>query len=156
MKPTLGGNRPKLYLAGPIAGLTLDQANSWRAQCVELMPWAHHLTPLRGKDCLKDAGPISNVPYDHSVLTTSKGVTRRDHWDCTRADAVLVNLSGAKKVSIGTVMEIAFAYDHRVPTVVVMEEGNVHEHIMLREAAHYVVPTLFEAVKVLEWLFEVR
>jgi nucleoside 2-deoxyribosyltransferase len=79
----------------------------------------------------------------------------RDHWDVSRCDAVLVVLSGATRVSIGTVMELGWAYAYRKPVVAVMEEeGNPHEHGMVREALSYRVTTLDEAIDLLNILKE--
>lgn len=73
----------------------------------------------------------------------------RDFYDCTTCDILLVNLLGAKSVSIGTVMEIAWAYQKRTPIVLAIEsEGNIHEHLMIDEARGFRVPTLQEALDV--------
>jgi hypothetical protein len=78
----------------------------------------------------------------------------RDHFDATRCGVVLANLLGTDRVSIGTVMEIAWCYEARVPLVVVMEEdGNPHDHPMVNEAASYRVTTLDQAVGVIADLF---
>jgi hypothetical protein len=61
---------------------------------------------------------------------------------------------GAETVSIGTVMEISWAWSFRNPIVLVMEkEGNIHEHAMIREACPFRVETLEEAIEVLAALF---
>jgi hypothetical protein len=79
-----------------------------------------------------------------------------------RADVLLVNLLGAERVSIGTVMEIAWADAVRVPVVLVMEpsaeentglvpsKGNVHEHAMIRECVGFRVQTLDEGLNVVK------
>jgi len=75
----------------------------------------------------------------------------RDFFDCNRADVVVVNLLGATRVSIGTVMEIAWAYQRHTPTVVIMERDstvNVHEHPMIAEATGFRVETMEQAAHV--------
>jgi hypothetical protein len=74
----------------------------------------------------------------------------RDRFDATRCDVLLVNLLGAERVSIGTVMEIAWADLRRTPIVAVMEEGNVHEHGMVNEAIGFRVTTLDEALNIIK------
>ncbi len=58
----------------------------------------------------------------------------------------------AQKVSIGTVMEIAWAKAFQIPVIVIMEkEGNLHDHPMIRDCIGFRVETLLEAI----WLTKV-
>lgn len=112
----------------------------------ELIP--HGITPLspmRGKLYLLQETSIGDS-YEESVLSCQKGITTRDRWDCTRADVLLVNLIGAERVSIGTMMELGWADAVRVPIVLAMEPENIHDHAMVREVAGFILPALPEAV----------
>ena len=143
-----------IYTAGPITGCTYEGCTDWRDYAAKNLDSAkiECLSPMRGKDHLKGKGPLSAGTYD-GTLTSQKGIMGRDHFDCTRASAVLMNLKDTKKVSIGTVMEAAWAYDRQIPVVLVMEKGNLHEHVMFNETFTYRVNTLEEAVDVLRILF---
>lgn len=143
-----------VYLAGPITGLTYTGATNWRDKLSKDLnsDKVECLSPMRGKQHLLEAGVLHSGNYD-GILTTGKAITRRDYFDCTRADCVLVNLLGAEKVSIGTVMEIAWAYQAKIPTVVIMERNNVHNHVMVNEASHYIVESVEEAIGVIRYLF---
>jgi nucleoside 2-deoxyribosyltransferase len=66
--------------------------------------------------------------------------------DCTRSNLVLMNLLGADRVSVGTMIEVGWADAARNPIIVAMEPGNVHEHPMVSDCAGYIVPTLDEAI----------
>jgi nucleoside 2-deoxyribosyltransferase len=72
----------------------------------------------------------------------------RDFNDVRRCDALLVNLLGAAKPSLGTIMELAWAYAFQKPAVVAIEEkGNPHDgHPMIYEAIPFRVATLDEAI----------
>jgi nucleoside 2-deoxyribosyltransferase len=60
---------------------------------------------------------------------------------------VLVNLLGVKKVSIGTVMEIAFAHARQIPVILLIEsDGNPHEHPMIEQAIAFRVCTVEAAL----------
>ena len=111
------------------------------------------MSPLRGKNCyLKDLvgnGTIADH-YNNKLLSTQRGITVRDRNDVMTCDAILANLSDSKKVSIGTVMEIAWADMLRKPIVVVMDESNVHWHAMIREVSGFVTPYMKEAVELLK------
>jgi nucleoside 2-deoxyribosyltransferase len=74
----------------------------------------------------------------------------RDKLDVMRADALLVNLLTAPETpSLGTIMEIAWAYLLQKPIIVAMTEDNVHhKHPMIRSACSIILPTLEEAIDV--------
>jgi nucleoside 2-deoxyribosyltransferase len=141
-----------VYLAGPISGLAYNGAVDWR-QDVAAVLHDHGVTawsPMRSKEYLVREESLRVEGYDASVspLSTPSAIVTRDRWDCQRADVVLVNLVGAERVSIGTVLELAWADAARVPLVVAMEEGNLHEHAMVEALVGFRVPTLDEAVDV--------
>jgi nucleoside 2-deoxyribosyltransferase len=149
---------PQVYLAGPITGLTYDEGNDWRVavqaelQAVGIIGWS----PLRAKHFLREIGVLDAAGTPDSAyiglnpLSEPKGIMTRDRFDTTRSDMVLMNLVGATRVSIGTMIEAGWADAARVPLVVAMEEDNVHRHAMLNEAAGFIVPTLEEAVAVVK------
>ncbi len=140
-------SKPKIYLAGAISGLTYDDAEAWRINVAKaLSPDIECFSPLRNKQYLRVEGVLEQS-YPHNVFSSDKGINTRDHWDCMTSDLIFVNLLGASRVSIGTVMEIAWAHAYRKPCVVVMEQsGNVHEHPMIREAIGFRVQTIEEGI----------
>ena len=145
-----------VYLAGPISGLDLNGATSWRNIAKERLESVgiKAVSPLRGKDFLESAGVLEGS-YEDNPLSTQRGIMTRDHFDATKCGAVFVNLLGAQRVSIGTVMEMAWCFEARVPLIVAMEdEGNLHDHPMVREAISYRLPTLDAALAVTMTLFE--
>ena len=108
---------------------------------------------MRHKDYLLDRTDIKDT-YEDKVLSSQRGIFARDTWDTRRCDATFVNFLGAETVSIGTVMEISWAWAFHRPVVLVMEkEGNIHEHEMVREACPFRVETIEEGIDVLGALF---
>lgn len=140
--------RPTVYLAGPITGLEFDNAQDWRYRVAQELAGAgiDAFSPLRAKEYLRSEGPLEDQYLDLHPLSSGRGIMTRDRYDCTQRDMVLVNLLGATRVSIGTVMEIAWADLARKPIVCVMEADNIHRHAMLNEAVGFEVRTLDEAV----------
>lgn len=146
------------YLAGPITGLTFDGCTDWRDYAVKSLAEAgiKGLSPMRAKEFLKHMGPLpalKNAKEDYEYakygcLASSRGIMTRDRFDATRCDVMIVNLLDAQRVSVGTVMEIAWGDLVRTPIIAVMEEGNVHEHGMVNEAIGFRVATLDEALDV--------
>lgn len=145
----------KIYLAGPISGLTYDGAQDWRIEFTnKIDPRIGCFSPLRGKEYLKMRGPLEGA-YNEWPLSTDKGITTRDRYDCMGADLVVFNLLGCTgpnaRVSIGTMIELGWADASRNPAIVIMEkEGNVHEHPMLRETTHFRVDNMADAIKIAE------
>ena len=133
-----------IYLAGPISGLTYDGSEEWRNQFKSWMPpEIACYSPLRSKDYLRAEG-ILEQSYSQP-LSSDRGIMTRDHFDCSRVDLIVCNLLGTKRVSIGTVMECAWAFAYRKPLVMIMEDENVHDHPMIRETIGFRVATLEDA-----------
>lgn len=147
--------KPKAYLAGAIAGLQFDAATDWRHQAkiaLELRG-IEALDPMRAKHALAN-GRISTNCHDYTdqgPFFTSRGIMTRDFNDVKSCDALLVNLLGLQKPSMGTVMELGWAFVLQKPTVVVMErEGNPHDnHPMVLAAIGFRVETMDEAIDAL-------
>ena len=96
-----------LYLAGPITGVSFDGCTDWREYVAGKLPkYIRGVSPMRGKKYLSNETAVKDA-YENHPLSSSKGITCRDRFDTTRCDMVFVNFLGAKKASIGTVMEIA-------------------------------------------------
>lgn len=145
-----------VYLAGPITGLDYAGATDWRFAAKAELAKAHIVaySPMRGKEYLsavKEFTADGDAYKGLGVLSSNRGIITRDRWDATRCNLLLANLLGAKKVSIGTVMEIAWADAQRIPIVCVIEpEGNPHEHGMITEVIGYRVETLAAAIHIIK------
>lgn len=150
-------SKPLVYLAGPITGLSFGSATDWREAARTYFD-AHNinaLSPLRGKSYLQQETNIKDS-YEDLPLSSQRGIYARDKFDCERADVVLVNLLGAQRVSIGTVMEIAWASGKNKPIVLVMEDAaNLHDHAMVREAAAFRVNNFDDAFFIVNVLLNV-
>lgn len=144
-----------VYLAGQISGLNYAGATEWRDDVIRQFEevGVKGLSPMRCKEYLAGMVDLDKNCVEYGAincLSSPRGIMTRDRFDCTRCDVLLVNLLGADRVSIGTVMEIAWADLSRIPIVCVMEPGNVHEHAMVGEALGYRVHTLQEAVDIVK------
>jgi nucleoside 2-deoxyribosyltransferase len=142
-----------VYLAGGISGLSWEEATAWRVEaCHSLSEFGIlGLSPLRAKSYLLSKTSIADH-YNEHVLSTQKGITTRDRWDCQRSSVVLFNLVGAKTVSIGTCIEYGWADAARVPIITCMEPGGLHDHAMVREVSGFIVPTLEEGIETVKAL----
>ena len=146
-------NRPLVYLAGGIAGLTGSEATDWRRTAHDMLASRsiETLDPMRAKQALSAQYRISTDFHDYEkngAFFKSRGIMTRDFNDVKRCDALLVNLLGLQKPSLGTIMELAWAYTFQKPAVVAIEAtGNPHDnHPMIHEAMPFRVATLDEAI----------
>lgn len=146
--------KPLCYLAGGIAGLTGAEMLDWREHAARLLGerGIEALNPMRAKEELVADG--ARLGHDfrayekRGAFFTSKGIMTRDSTDVRRADALLVNLLGLTKPSLGTVMELGWAFVLNKPVVVAIEaSGNPHDgHPMIHETMTFRVETLDEAI----------
>jgi nucleoside 2-deoxyribosyltransferase len=148
-----------VYLAGPISGLGFDGCTEWRDSVIAILAEVgiKGLSPMRAKEYLRHAydavGGFSATCEEYaklSPLSGPRGIMTRDRFDATRCDVLLVNLLGADRISVGTVMEIAWADLCRTPIVCAMEPGNIHEHAMVGEAIGFRCSSLGDAVHVVK------
>lgn len=142
-----------VYLSGPITGLTYGESTDWRAYATADLSAVglKAISPMRGKEYLAQLnGPISGHGRDYvslSVLSTPPAVVTRDRFDTTRCDVVLMNLLGAKAISIGTMVELGWADAARRPIIAAVEpEGNAHDHMFVNQLIGYRCATLDEAL----------
>jgi nucleoside 2-deoxyribosyltransferase len=147
-----------IYLAGPITGLTHDEARyGWRQEFVHLLKNAglDHIfcsSPMRGKEFLSTYGVLGSDQnqFSDNVLSTAAGITTRDYNDVKTCDAMVACfLESEGRLSGGTFMEYGFAHAHQKPIVVVgsLDDPNVY-HLMAERVAGYRVGTLEDALVV--------
>lgn len=140
---------PKVYLAGPIAGLSYDNCTNWRNYTIEVLSkWGiTGVSPMRDK-----AIKITEIVDDiYPILCHPRSLVTRDHFDVRTCNVMLVNLLGAKKVSIGTMVEYGWADAYRKPIITIIEkEGNIHEHPFIQELTGFRVDNLDSGLAVVK------
>lgn len=152
----MGYSTKSVYLAGPITGLTYQQAaQTWRKEFANLLharaPHIECFSPMRAKEFLDNDQSLgcTGVELDKigHALARPLGILARDSNDVRNRDAIVACFLGATdRVSIGTVWEIGHARALNKPIIVVMEPtGNIHDHVFITHSAGYVVDTLDEA-----------
>lgn len=144
-----------VYLCGPVTGLSYEDARFWRKEAIALLSDdVEVIDPLRDRNYLMDEQEI-NSSYDDNLLSTPSMIMTQSYLDVQRADALLVNLDGAERISIGTMFELAWGWQMRKPCVVILDDGeNLHDHPMVTQASNFGarVDDLDEAVHVLTTL----
>lgn len=133
----------KVYLGGPITGLTYDDCTSWRdevqpaleAEGIEVR------NPMRDKEHFV----IGNGPLPSRFDAESDAV-QQDLNDIDEVDVILVNLIGATHVSIGSMCELGYAKARGKYIIVAYEEGSIHDHLFVELLATDVVASLEDAL----------
>lgn len=95
----------KIYLAGPINGCTDAQANDWRTEAKKSLP--DHLDPMARDYRGKEAESVNEI-------------VEGDKADIDSCDAVLVWF---ERPSVGTSMEVLYAWERKKPVVAVNKSG---------------------------------
>ena len=136
-----------LFLAGPLTGISYSDALGWREYVESKLPAdVIAFSALRGKKYVTNESVLRDA-YPEHLLSTPQGTITRDRYDVSRCDALFVNFLNADNVSIGTIMEMAWADAWRIPIVLAMENGNIHDHAFVRQVAAFITADLDEAIQ---------
>jgi nucleoside 2-deoxyribosyltransferase len=125
-----------VYLSGPMGGCSFKEMSSWREYAAERL----------NSDTLKCILPTRSFTEMTVPKETSKWINRRDYFDCVRSQCLLVNFKGMKTLSIGTIMEIAWAYQKQINIVCVCDSDGPQNHPMVQDSITHEVTTLDEGI----------
>jgi nucleoside 2-deoxyribosyltransferase len=142
----------KIYLAGPISGKGYDEVVSKYQDKAAALEHAGYevLCPMTGKQYLRNEIEFKSHGFDHPV-STNHAIFERDKWMVSNCDIVLADLSNSgDRVSIGTVMELAWASLLGKHTVVIIPEDNIHRHAFVLEASDIIFTTMDAAYSYLQ------
>ena len=137
-----------VYLAGLIA-TEHPETFAWRQQADLLLRGKFQvLSPLRGKEQLYDK--VLSTTTDGGLTSTkhtNRDIIMRDYQDVSRSDIILVNLEvyGSKRALLGTIYELAWAWDRKIPVVAICNSNNylMRQHPFVEQTVcHY-----FESVE---------
>lgn len=103
----------KIYLAGSCEAESLEGRSAWRNICEE---WFEKYT-----DGFVVINPVAYFDYSRNDHKSDAEVFRYFNRKVKESDLILVNLKNIRK-SVGTICELAWAYEHNIPIVGVYEE----------------------------------
>jgi len=142
----------KIYLAGPISGKGYDEVvNLYKEKSKFLKNYGYEvLCPMTGKTYLRNEVKFKEQGYEQFPVSSNHAIFERDRWMVSQCDIILADLSNAPdKVSIGTMMELAWASLLGKQTIVILPKENIHRHAFVLEAADIIFESLEEAEKYL-------
>ena len=145
-----------IYLAGPIAGLTEDEATTWRHDVDLMLP-----------DNIIGISPLRCEPLQPGMVYTDDGATDKmwsdprainaKNWlDTESADLVLAYLPkemNDRRPSIGTIIEIGWSIGLKKPLIVVSDDTQIMDHPRIKCNAAWRLDELDDAVEVIIGLF---
>lgn len=137
----------KIYLAGPISGQSYeDVVDYYRIASMYFNDIGYTVFhPMTGKGHLRTELKFKAEGYGDPIAS-NHAILRRDKWMVRQADIILANLLPANgTVSIGTITEMAWANLLGKHVIVVMEDGNIHQHAFVKELADIIFSTYKEA-----------
>lgn len=140
-----------IYLAGAISGRTKSEANDWRADVSAKL--ARHfikgISPLR---CEPLIGERYGLTYQDPRFGTARAIASKNFMDVQNTDMTLCYFPRAineERLSVGTVIELAWAHAIGKPTLLVTDYELLIEHPVVQANASWVLRTLDEAVDVI-------
>ena len=134
-----------IYLAGPISGLTKEEAFGWRDRVEEHLRWyipsVRVYIPER-VDFINGTGDGGAGYLQEIDKERGETAARLDFAAIADSQIVVFNLLQARKVSIGTMIELGWAYTLGKYIIVVMQSGAIHDHSFVRWCANRIVETV--------------
>lgn len=99
----------QIYLAGGMGNLSFEEQNKWRKTVFEMLAplW---ISPGIDFDIVN---PVDYFNFQTKKHETEREVMEFDLWKVRNSDLIIVNFNDPH--SLGTMAEMAIAYEHRIP-----------------------------------------
>ena len=158
----------KIYLAGYIQGDKIKECSEWRKKIRDVYDnWETNykklgkdyagmddvrvvikypiewLDPLNGKNLDKITGDgLKSEASPHSIV-------HRDYVAVTNANLIVVNMDtfGTERGLCGTLCELAWAWEHHIPIIMITDEKKYAEHPFLSYFASEIVSSVDELLE---------
>jgi len=69
---------------------------------------------------------------------------------------LVVNILKATRVSIGTIIEIAWADANNIPIILIAEDTNIHNHPMIQECCGFQVDTIEKGTELVKAVLDLE
>ena len=145
-----------IYLAGPIAGLTEEEATTWRYDVNLMLPDnIIGISPLRCEP-LKEGMVYTDDGATDKMWSDPRAINSKNWLDTESSDLVLAYLPkemNDRRPSIGTIIEIGWSIGLKKPLIVVSDDKQIMEHPLIECNAAWRLDELDDAVEVIIGLF---
>lgn len=149
-----------IYLAGPIADCTLNEATYWRDYVKErLADNIIGISPMREKGA--EVAPDGKIPgnadqFKDTLMSNASAIYTRDRYDCTHADGIFCYLPRAfneRRPSYGTAIEIGWANGRDTPIILVSDDDYLTHHPIVTGCVGWIVDDLDKGIEVVNAIF---
>ena len=145
-----------IYLAGPIAGLTEEEATTWRHDVNFMLPDnIIGISPLRCEP-VKPGMTYTTPGAVDKMWSDPRAINAKNWLDTESADLVLAYLPkemNDKRPSIGTIIEIGWTLGLKKPLIVVSDDKQLLNHPLIECNAAWRLDNLDDAIEVIIGLF---
>ena len=145
-----------IYLAGPIAGLTEEEATTWRHDVNFMLPDnIIGISPLRCEP-VKPGMTYTTPGAVDKMWSDPRAINAKNWLDTESADIVLAYLPkemNDRRPSIGTIIEIGWTLGLKKPLIVVSDDKQMLDHSLIECNAAWRLDNLDDAVEVIIGLF---
>lgn len=141
----------RVYLAGAIAGLTEKEAKDWRRYVANELS-KHMVTGVSPLRCEPLVGERYEVVYDDPRFGSGRAIAAKNEFDTRNCDFALVYLPKPPpggRLSIGSIIELAWAHAFNKPTILVTDDPVIWDHPLTDACASWKLRTLDEAIEVI-------
>lgn len=130
----------KVYLAGFIQGAKIKECMEWRVKVRKYYEdnGIIFIDPLNGKE-------VATITPDGLKSSTPRNsIVHRDYRCVIDADLIVVNMNtfGETRPLTGTICELAWAWEHHIPIIMITNEAIYKDHPFLSYFASWVVPDI--------------
>lgn len=139
-----------VYLAGPVLGMTEDQANDWRKLADnDLADFGIvGISPLR---CEPIHGETYEAGYPDERFGTARAIMSKNMFDVKQCDMVLAYIpkpEPGKHHSWGTMQELAWGRAFDKPVILVSDDPEIRNHPVINASCGWVLDNLEDAIAV--------
>lgn len=137
----------KIYLAGQISGLSyIAVSSSFRSREIALSVGNNIVyNPLRCKSYLCNEQELDPVGYN-SPNTTPSAILHTDYFHVENCDIFYLDLANSDRLSIGSICELAWAWQLRKHCVVVLPDNELYNHAFIIQMSHILFKHTIEAI----------
>ena len=146
-------NNGSVYLIGGISGMSYDACTNWREEAKKVLNdvGIAVFSPMRGKHHLSNQDNIATHIKNHKYYNNDT-IVSFDYFDVSRASVGFANFTGAPRVSIGSLFELAWFFEKRKPVVAIFDEHGYHDHPFVHAACPFIAQNLYDGIEIIKRL----
>ena len=130
--------KTKVYCGRGFAGSSVIEIKKYYLKLEEMFTYTNIeiVPPQNIFDVSDDFTLTKNIEADKHI--NNKTVTLQDVYLIDRSDLVYINFECSTKVSIGSICELAIAFEKKKHTVVCISKNNINYHAFVETFADYI------------------